>query len=612
MMLNLSHFGSAFRMLVLSLLVASPIAAQTSQWMPMNNKDHWSYTGVLKTDTVETPVLLRTEIDSTVYVNGKRTFRTTQKVVPSLSDKLDEISYLNRRYYQTVENGWRVFREENDGKTYEFERSARLLPADFEVGKPYKYKAKLSGGSGSYGLVSYHLDPVGFETVTIPNGTFEALKINVEKRVKLASDEDLEEITAESTEFSSNWYVVDVGMVRQEVQVTSVTSEGSEKLQYTIDLKGTNYLPNHLWPDAVKNNDGWTLVDWLGYITDDHFPWIYHSDHGWLYVDAEDTSDVRLWSESLGWWFTSSDLYPVFYSHDLGEWLTFEGGSKTERRFARQNGTVITASNKGFLTRNRNLAPPDVKVGDDETKDNTQTFLDADGNRYTNTEGGLVVDPGDAPTVEILHPFADAVIRHGEKVFILADAKDKDGIIQWVKIVANGSLLSMQEKPPYQATLDTDTDVTSFSIVAIARDNYGNETTSSPLTIQVEPKETKAPRVRVSSPLNKSYFAEGKKIWIDVVASDSDGFVETVALLVDGIQVGDDATRPPYRFSFIPPVRGNYEISAIAIDDDDVETEAKAITITVNRTGDPDEDLIPETGDGLEFSFPSDSYTESP
>ena len=609
---NLSHFGFAFRTLAIWSFAAASLAAQTSQWMPMDNKDHWSYTGVLTTDEVETPVLLRTEIDSTVYVNGKRTFRTSQKVVPSLSDKLDEITSLNRRCYQTVENGWRIFREESDGKTYDFERSARLLPADFEIGKPYKYKARLSGSSGSYGLVSYHLDPVGFETVTIPNGTFEALKINVEKRMKLASDEDLEEVTMQSTEFSSNWYVVDVGLVKQEVQLTTVTSEASESIQYAIDLKGSNYLPNHLWPDASKNNDGWTFVDWLGYITDDHFPWIYHSDHGWLYVDAEDTSDVRLWSESLGWWFTSADLYPVFYSHDLGEWLTFEGGSKTERRFARQNGTVITASNSGFLTRNRNLAPPEVKVGDDETKDNSQTFLDADGNRYTNSEGGLVVDPGDEPTVEILHPFADAVIRHGEKVFILADAKDKDGTIQWVKIVANGSLLSMQEKPPYQATLDTDTDVSSFTIVAIARDNYGNETESAPLTIQVEEKETKAPRVRVSSPLNKSYFAEGKKIWIDVVASDSDGFVETVALLVDGIQVGDDATRPPYRFSFIPPVRGTYSISAIAIDDDEVETEAKAITITVNRTGDPDEDLLPETEDDLYYGFPDYSYTGSP
>ncbi|MDD4347488.1 MAG: hypothetical protein PHF70_00160, partial [Opitutales bacterium] len=78
MMPNLSHFGFAFRTLAIWSFAAASLAAQTSQWMPMDHKDHWSYTGVLTTDEVETPVLLRTEIDSTVYVNGKRTFRTSQ------------------------------------------------------------------------------------------------------------------------------------------------------------------------------------------------------------------------------------------------------------------------------------------------------------------------------------------------------------------------------------------------------------------------------------------------------------------------------------------------------------------------------------------------------
>lgn len=58
---------------------------------------------------------------------------------------------------------------------------------------------------------------------------------------------------------------------------------------------------------------GWRDVPWFGYVSDIHYPWVYHGDHGWLYIHAlVDFNGFFAYSAEgdLGWLFIS----PVSYN----------------------------------------------------------------------------------------------------------------------------------------------------------------------------------------------------------------------------------------------------------------------------------------------------------
>ena len=572
---------------MLSCSVFGDSSAQTfdlSKYMPVGKDNYWSFIGEIRTDDLDSRINLRREIDGTVSLGKRMTYRETQEVIPSLSDALGQISFLNKKEYLTSENGWLVFREEYNGSILQYKRPAKLLPLQAELDKSNKYKTSFDAESGTPGVVSYHTVVLGLETLDIPNGSMEALKINQEKKTKIATDESLDDVSSVVTEYSSYWLVEGVGIAKQETNITTVDSSGSESIDLSYELVATNYLPNYLWPDAETTPEGWKHVDWLGDITDNYFPWIYHADHGWMFVDAEDTSEVKLWSESLGWWLTSKDLYPTFYSLDLNDWLTFQENDAVEREFERSDGTIVRASTAGFTYRPASSRPDATAIGSQSEREGDQVFYDAYGNRYVDSSGGITPNQGESPIVELISPLEGRTLDEGEQVLLFADAYDKDGKIEYVRFYVNGMLVLIDEESPYQTIYTPSDEDDALNVYAIARDNDGNETQTNTVVVDVD-IDKYPPKVRIDSPLNKTVFKSGSRISVDVVATDSDGFIESVALLVDGIQVGAERTSAPYHFSFVPPIDGTYQLSALAIDDDKNETTSSSISITVNETG---------------------------
>ncbi len=561
------------------------VSYDISEYLPLSSENYWSYIGTLETDEFVTDVNFRREIDNSTLLDNKKSYRLTQEVIPSLSDSLEDVAFLNKREFVTSQNGWRMFREETQDGVAHFGRSALILPLQAKVSQSNKYKTRFDSEQGINGIVSYHTVVIGEEEIEIPNGTFTALKVNQEKKTKLAADEDLDEVTQTSVEYHSFWLLKGVGVVRQESDITSIDDGGSQSIKYEYDLVSTDYLPNYLWPEAETTPEGWKQVEWFGNLTDNYFPWIYHADHGWMFVDAQTTDDVRLWSESLGWWVTSEELYPTFYSLDLNDWVTFEESDDPVREFTRSDGTVITASINGFQFRPRSSKPAATTISDPGQRDGDQQFFDAFGNRYTDSTGGLTPDQGSLPTISIISPFQGLILDEGEPLLLFADAVDRDGTIENVRFIVNGRLVFIDEAAPYQTIFNPSPEEDTLEVTAIARDNHGNEQQADSVSVQVRLAEQFPPKVRVSYPLNKSYFKFGERVWVDLVATDSDGFVESVGLLVDGIQVEDEKSTPPYSFSFIPPVNGSYQISGFAIDDDLNESTATSIQITVNETG---------------------------
>ncbi len=558
---------------------------ELKSYLPLDNDFYWSYLGELDTDEFTTRINLRTEEDAVTLLNNRSTVRITQRVVPSLSESLNEIDSLNKRIYSTTHNGWRIFREESTAGVLDYERSARLLPNRVSIGDYAKYTVRLDEDSGQFGLIRYFTVVDGIEEIEIPNGFFTALKINQEKRTKLASDEDFENVSLQRTEYTSNWFVEGVGLVRQDAIITEITDAGSETINYNIDLFASASLPNYLWPDAQETPEGWKHVDWFGHLTDNYFPWIFHSDHGWLFVDADNAEEIKLWSESLGWWLTSESLYPTFYALDLNEWLSFEEKTALERRFIRSDGTIITANNQGFRFRPSVSRPPATQLEDPLEAVEDSTFFDSDGNRYLGSDAGFQQDQGEPPTITLLSPFEGSQIRERQAFVILVDVNDPDGEVVEVRFFVNGRLVDLVEEEPFNTIYSPPEDIETLNVLAIAKDNLGNTAQSETVVVTVNLADQKPPKVRISSPLNRTIFKNGDRVFVDMVATDADGFVENVVLLVDGVQVGEDMARPPYHISFIPPVNGNYQLTAVATDDDDNETTSSAVNLTVNESG---------------------------
>tara|TARA_B100001057_G_C22455892_1_gene796892 strand:- start:101 stop:655 length:555 start_codon:yes stop_codon:yes gene_type:complete len=92
-----------------------------------------------------------------------------------------------------------------------------------------------------------------------------------------------------------------------------------------------------LWhSDAAVLADNWRYNDVLGYFNISTDPWIYHLQHGWLYVfpSVTDTDSVYFWDntmQSVLW--TSQAVYPSMYRFSDSTWIWYMKDSSNPRWF---------------------------------------------------------------------------------------------------------------------------------------------------------------------------------------------------------------------------------------------------------------------------------------
>jgi uncharacterized repeat protein (TIGR01451 family) len=110
------------------------------------------------------------------------------------------------------------------------------------------------------------------------------------------------------------------------------------------------------------------------------------------------------------------------------------------------------------------------------------TQVDSDSDGY-----GDACDPGEtaAPIVQITSPLNGSTFAPGATVSITATASDPDGTIAAVRFVAGASQLGEDTTAPYNAAWGPVVPGL-FTLTAIATDNNGKETTSSPVTVTVQ------------------------------------------------------------------------------------------------------------------------------
>ena len=68
---------------------------------------------------------------------------------------------------------------------------------------------------------------------------------------------------------------------------------------------------NLLWGDSISNeiSESWKFEDWFGWFNDETFPWIYHTDLGWLYSQSNSQNSIWFYSEQFGWFWTNQYFF---------------------------------------------------------------------------------------------------------------------------------------------------------------------------------------------------------------------------------------------------------------------------------------------------------------
>lgn len=208
---------------------------------------------------------------------------------------------------------------------------------------------------------------------------------------------------------------------------------------------------------------------------------------------------------------------------------------------------------------------------------------------------GTTVSIGDAVEVRVLAEPGDAAIANASVVLNNAD------VISLGSPNADGEYVFIWA--PDLAGLN--------SLRFVFVDALGKRVES---TVEYEVTFGTAPTVRFLSPISNTRYLPGTQLPVQVLASDADGLVTSVTLLLNNVPI-ITLQQAPYRTFINLPSEGTYRLDAIAVDNDGNATQATPVFV---ETGSPDPDY-PEVvmthplplGDGdvvNDVSVPSDMF----
>ncbi len=163
-----------------------------------------------------------------------------------------------------------------------------------------------------------------------------------------------QDITNESTSGSGNPETVTLNLkdLGADMYFRLVVSQsvGHETLEAFFDPVATYDPTGSIFVyDNILGGTGWTDSDWMGELADDNYPWVYHKQHGPIYVDAWRDDIVWTSDPAIGWFYSSSELYPWIYHVDSDEWYYYHTLSASPNR-------MFMNSNKQWLPETQ-LAP---------------------------------------------------------------------------------------------------------------------------------------------------------------------------------------------------------------------------------------------------------------
>ncbi|MBU6398922.1 MAG: cupredoxin domain-containing protein [Verrucomicrobia bacterium] len=179
------------------------------------------------------------------------------------------------------------------------------------------------------------------------------------------------------------------------------------------------------------------------------------------------------------------------------------------------------------------------------------------------------------PSVSLSSPADGTVVAAPFNGLLQATAADPDGTVTNVSFLANGTLLGAATQSPFNLAV-TNLAAGTYALTAVAIDNGGISTTSSPVTLFVDAP----PTVSITAPTNGAVLPAPFTGTLQVSASDSDGTVTNVGFFAGGALLGN-ATQAPFNLTVSNLAAGAYTLSAVATDDRGLQTISTPVSITV-------------------------------
>ena len=211
-------------------------------------------------------------------------------------------------------------------------------------------------------------------------------------------------------------------------------------------------------------------------------------------------------------------------------------------------------------------------IGTNGSKVLTAVATDNNGATTTSAPVTITVASNTPPVVSVSAP-ATAVV--GDLVTFTATASDPGGSVASVEFFVNGASIGVVNSAPYTKTWTAV--LGSFPITAKATDNLGDQTTSTPVTINVA--NNQAPTASITSPANLAAFTFPTNVVINANAADMDGTVTLVEFFVNGNLVGSDAGAP-YTFTWTSVI-GNATLLVRATDNKGAQSFSAPVAISI-------------------------------
>lgn len=210
------------------------------------------------------------------------------------------------------------------------------------------------------------------------------------------------------------------------------------------------------------------------------------------------------------------------------------------------------------------------------------TAVATDDSGVTTTSTPVNVTVNDPPLISLLSPAPSSVFTTAPaSVPIVANASDWGGAVRKVDFYANGALIGTKSLSGVNQFPFTWSNVPAgtYSITAVATDNYDAPSTSTPVTLRVNAP----PTLTITAPTNGTQFGSPANITVSANANDPDGSVAQVAFLANGSNIGTGTPIGGNQFSlnWSNVSFGSYVISAVATDNDGKTTSANGPTVTV-------------------------------
>lgn len=171
-----------------------------------------------------------------------------------------------------------------------------------------------------------------------------------------------------------------------------------------------------------------------------------------------------------------------------------------------------------------------------------------------------------APSVAIVVPALDEVFDAPASITITANAIDSDGTVAKVEFYNGAEKIGEAVTAPFTMTWNGILSG-NYTLSAVATDNEGMQAPSASITILVNNLNNVLPTVALPAPVDGASVFAGNAVALAATAADTDGFVTKVEFYAGATKLGEDTTAP-YSFNWTAAAIGDYELAAVAIDND--------------------------------------------